>query len=298
MIDQVYRNNTIPFSGNSDLKRINSYLLLKSETENQKTAIVRVSGKNTITKVSKKSFPLSGISPKDSRQSIFTDMLTNNLPVVAAIGPAGTGKTTIAIAHAISQHLSEKKKVYLSKPTSLVGNEDNAFGPVPGGIEEKYAPYISSFTIVLKKILGNKSEEYLKLMISKKDIEYIPVEFTRGCTYENCTFILDEAQNLTWHELKSVVSRMGEGAQLIILGDPQQIDTTFRLQDGGLYTMLTSRFFLESPVTGCIYLTKQYRGPIAELVARIDEELSNRLIPKQHHSESMIGNTNPYIASG
>jgi predicted ribonuclease YlaK len=274
LIEQLYRDGTVNTGDRPNFKHINSSLILKSEINPQKTALVRVLNKNTIKNISiKNTFSMSGISPKDSRQSVFCEMLVNNTPISVAIGPAGTGKTTLAVAHALNSHLREKKKIYLCKSTALVSEENNAFGPVPGGIEEKYAPYISSFSIVLKKIMGEKSEDYLDLMFRRRRVQYIPVEFTRGCTYEHCTFILDEAQNLTWHELKSVVSRMGEGAQLIVLGDPQQIDKSFMLHESGLYTMLNSASFQESPSAGCIYLTKQYRGPIAQLISDIDEEI-------------------------
>jgi phosphate starvation-inducible PhoH-like protein len=193
--------------------------------------------------------------------------------LIAALGAAGTGKTSVAIAKALQSYFVEKKKIYLSKPTVMVqSHENNVFGPVPGDINEKYAPYLGSFEIVLNKVLGENSKHYLEMMFKNKQAEFIPVEFTRGCTFENCTFILDEVQNLSWHELKTVLSRIGENSTIILCGDPDQIDTGLTYEQTGLYKLISSNTFLKSDFTSQIVLTKQYRGKIPDLIYNIDKE--------------------------
>lgn len=219
---------------------------------------------------------INGFSPKDLRQTVYCNLLQEEtVSVIAALGAAGTGKTTLALAKAISDYFESRKKIYLCKPTHLVSSHENhVFGPVPGDMQEKYAPYIGSFEIILNKILGEHGKDYLQTMLEKKIIEFMPVEFTRGCTFEKCTFILDEVQNLTWHELKTVLSRIGDDSKIILCGDPNQIDAGFKYKDSGLSTLLESEPFNQSQFTAKITLTKQYRGRIPDLIYNIDKELN------------------------
>lgn len=211
------------------------------------------------------------IAPKDSRQSAFMHSLENDQTLLnICIGRAGTGKTTLAVAYALEQFQKTKKTIYFSKAAVMVG-KGRAFGPVPGDINQKYGPYLDSFKIVLKKVLGNKTDHYINAMIECKNFVYQPIEFVRGNTYENCTFILDEVQNLSWHELKTLISRMGENTKLILLGDPFQKDIKFTNDKNGLQVLMESNLFKESEITNIIELTKQYRSPLADLIYNIDQ---------------------------
>lgn len=246
---------------------INNYYLFMNQTN--KILVVKESAetfkavrfKNKITK----------IQPKDSKQNSLVHCLSEtNTLLTVVLGGAGTGKTFISTAYALYEYDLNDKKIVFTKAAMPVGR-GRAFGPVPGDVQEKYAPYLDSFKIVLKKLLGESSSAYIDFLIKKKDISYQPVEFVRGNTYENCTFILDECQNLTWHELKTVISRMGEGARLILLGDIDQSDLKPGEQPG-LVKLLSSNFFKNSEHTAQIQLVKQYRGPLATLVHEIDKE--------------------------
>ena len=210
------------------------------------------------------------ISPKDSRQSAFMHSLENkNILLNVCLGQAGTGKTTLAASYALNEFNNENKKIFFSKSAVTVG-KGRAFGPVPGDVNQKYAPYLDSFKIVLKKILGERSGSYVNAMFECNNFNYQPIEFVRGNTYENCTFILDEVQNLTWHELKTVISRMGENTKLILIGDPFQMDIPFKNERNGLRTLIESQEFKESNFTSLIQLEKQYRSPLANLIYKID----------------------------
>jgi len=217
---------------------------------------------------------LSGFLPKDLNQVFYFNLLDKEqFLLTVCLGAAGTGKTSIAIAKSLQDYFDKKRKVYLCKPTIMVqSHENNVFGPVPGDINEKYAPYIGSFEIVLNKVLGQNSKHYLDMMFKNKHVEFMPVEFTRGCTFENCTFILDEVQNLSWHELKTVLSRVGENSSIILCGDPDQIDAKFKYQESGLYKLINSNSFKKSDFTSSVLLTKQYRGKVPDLIYHIDKE--------------------------
>jgi len=254
---------------------INTYMILRSSINPQKTALARLQDRNTIVLVNTKhGHKLCSVKPKDAKQTTLIDSFVNeDILISCAIGPAGTGKTYLAMAYAMDKYLSENKCVYMTKPTTLIGR-GKAFGPVPGDIKEKYSPHIASYKIVLKKLLGETSANYIDLLEEKKAIEYVPLEYVRGCTFENCTFILDEVQNLNWHELKSLASRMGENTKLILLGDPEQIDTRQNVADSGIASMLYSKSYQDSKLTSCIYLEQQYRGPIPQIITSIDRELN------------------------
>ena len=244
------------------------------DSDNNKAVTINIDN-NLILMDSFKNKTINGFSPKDLLQTIYFNLLEQeSMIVVAALGPAGTGKTTVALTKAIADYFSDRKKIYLCKPTHLVKTHENqVFGPVPGDMQEKYTPYLGSFEIILNKMLGSDGGDYLKSMIEKKHIEFMPVEFTRGCTFENCTFILDEAQNLSWHELKTVLSRIGEKSKIILCGDPNQIDANFKYIHSGLYTLLNSPSFKSSTFTSKVELKKQYRGRIPDLIYNIDKEL-------------------------
>lgn len=252
----------------------NQYLHLRSYTNPKHTAIVRkVDGlKFKRAKVpDNKTF-----APKDLRQTVFVDSLSaDQILVSVAVGPAGTGKTTLAMAYAIQQYTEFNKPIYLSKPTAMIG-KGKAFGAVPGSIEEKMEPYIGSYQTILNKMLGGKSKNYLQTMIDNKHLNYAPMEFLRGQNFENCTFILDESQNTSWHEINSLITRMGEGCKLILLGDLSQIDLPIRTEDTGLWQLINSHRFHASRLTSYVELSTQYRSELCTLMSEIDQDIRNR----------------------
>lgn len=272
-IDLIYNKKEI----NIDLNLQPGQAAIIKAHENPKVSIVILKLKNGYKILNAKN-DLGSFSPKDSKQLVYHNVLRESFDLVVAMGPAGTGKTTLAISKAIDAYFKEKKSIYLTKPTHMVqSSHGQAFGPVPGDIDEKYAPYINSFEIVLKKILGDTASHYLQMMKEKNHLNFMPVEFTRGCTFDNCTFIIDEVQNLTWHELKTVLSRIGENAQIIMCGDPYQIDAQFTHEQSGIHHLLMSQSFARSDFTSYISLTKQYRGKIPSLVYEIDKEKDDLL---------------------
>jgi predicted ribonuclease YlaK len=269
-IDDFYSTKEAP-----NLYEFNSGTLILIKDPDSNASATGISYKNKIILCNTfKDKTLNGFSPKDLNQTFYFNLLSDeNYLLIAALGAAGTGKTSIAIAKALHNYFNDGQKIYLCKPTVMVqSHENNVFGPVPGDINEKYAPYLGSFEIVLNKVLGDNAKHYLEMMFKKKHIEFMPVEFTRGCTFEDCTFILDEVQNLSWHELKTVLSRIGENSNIILCGDPDQIDAQFSYQDSGLYKLLNSNSFKKSNFTASVLFTKQYRGKIPDLIYHIDKE--------------------------
>ena len=268
VVDDIYKYRTIVYPLDIEVPT-NSFVIFQSEINAKHSAFVRHIGRGSFV-LSGGTYKISGLTARDAHQSAFVDCLLNEQILLnTALGAAGTGKTTMALAYAFDRYMSDKKKIYLCKPTVQVG-ASKAFGAVPGTVSEKYAPYLSSFEIVLKKLLTNKADAYLKQMIDNKDLEFIPLELARGCTYENCTFILDEAQNTTWHELNTLISRIGENSKMVILGDLNQIDIKLAPQKTGLGLLISSTPYSRSPISSVVELKTQYRSPICQLATEIN----------------------------
>jgi predicted ribonuclease YlaK len=254
----------------------NQYVLLRGFTENKKSALTRINEAELVKICNTNDIPLCGLSPRDAKQSCLIDSLDNsNILLTVGVGPAGTGKTTLAVAYGLEQCFKKSKKLYMCKSTALVG-KGKTFGAVPGDVSDKFAPHVASYKVILDKLLGKKAKSYLKMMEEKGDIKFIPVEYARGMTFEDCTFIIDEVQNLDWHELKTICSRMSHTANVILLGDLEQVDTKGSAEQSGIYKLLNSQNFAKSPITSMITLDQQYRGPIPTLMSDIDKELKKK----------------------
>lgn len=276
LIDELHREGKISSETVLAGLTINQYCLLRGMFDNKKTALCRLTSDNFIKKIKDtKNIDMLGISPKDSKQACLVDSLQNKeILLTCAIGPAGTGKSTIAVAYGLSLALNKKKKLYMSKSTALVGR-GKTFGAIPGDVHQKYAPHVASYQMIIKKLLGDKSDSYVKLLQEKGQIEYLPIEYARGSTFEDCTFIIDEVQNLSWHELKTICSRMSDTANLILLGDLEQIDLNADPEEVGIYKLLCSKTYKASSITAQIHLDQQYRGPIPTLMSDVDKELKS-----------------------
>ena len=274
-IDNIYGDGEIFLQEYAD-NAINSYFFLQSTVNPKHAAIARHYGSGVFRLLKTPKTGLTNVKPRDIQQAAFLDSLLDpSILVSVGVGSAGTGKTTLALAYAMHMYMTQNKVIQLTKPTTFIG-DGNAFGPVPGDISEKYDPYLDSYYIVLKKILGDQALSYLHQMKTKDQLRFTPIALARGCTYENATFIIDEAQNLTWHELHSIISRIGEGSKCIILGDFTQIDTDQSTQETGFFQLINSAAFAHSEITGAIQLVSQYRSPITQLIAEVNDEIKSK----------------------
>jgi phosphate starvation-inducible PhoH-like protein len=158
-------------------------------------------------------------SPKTEGQQGLVNMIAES-DVTFGIGPAGTGKTHVAIAKAVEAWKNgEVQKIFLSRPAISNGKDP---GALPGGINEKLAPYMRPLYDELEKVLGSRQQ--IDQMIETGALEIAPVEFMRGRTFEGAYVILDEAQNCTQEQMRMALTRLGEGSKMIVTGDPRQID--------------------------------------------------------------------------
>jgi predicted ribonuclease YlaK len=269
LIDELHREGTINREATIDPTADDGgfYLL----TAGKKSALGVAIG-DSIQRVVEKGMDWQGIKPRDKAQLCMFHSLSN-FDLTVVLGAAGTGKTTVATAYALHQFFRHEKKIVLSKPSCFVGGRSNAIAAVPGDAREKIAPYVESFMGALRSILGDHAEHHLYEMEEKGNLMFQPLELIRGLNFDNHIVIIDEAQNTTAHELLSLISRVGQHSQCIVMGDPSQIDMDITWQESGLRKLLQSDSFYDDPICQAIKLKAQYRGPLAELAQDVLDEL-------------------------
>ena len=229
----------------------NHYYILKS---GKKSALAFFNSANgMIEHVEKK--PAYGIKPRNAEQAFAIHaVLKPEIKLVTMQGVAGTGKTLIALAASMEQK-REYKQIYLARPIVPLSNKD--IGYLPGDIKSKLNPYMEPLWDNLKFIQNQYSEsdkEYSKIteMVTNEKLVITPLAYIRGRSLSNICFIVDEAQNLTPHEVKTIITRAGENTKIIFTGDIYQIDTPYldsqsnglsylidRIKDHELYAHIT-----------------------------------------------------------
>jgi PhoH-like ATPase len=212
-----------------------------------------------------------GIKPRNAEQTFSIDVLTDpEIKLIALTGKAGTGKTLLALAAALEQH-RQFEQILLARPIVALSNRDLGF--LPGDAMEKINPYMQPLYDnlgVIKHVFNARSPEYQKIEeLQKEDrLEITPLAYIRGRSLSNVFFIIDEAQNLTPHEIKTIITRAGEGTKMIFTGDLQQIDSPYLdIKSNGL-AYLTERMKGQD-IFAHINLLKGERSFLAELASNL-----------------------------
>lgn len=169
-----------------------------------------------------------GIKPRNKEQHFLIDALMDpSIEVITAIGKAGSGKTICAIAAGLEQTIDEMQQKYsriiVSRPVQPLGKD---IGFLPGTMEEKMSPWLMPIQDNLQTLMGN-DKVTLDIYMQKGTIEIEALTYIRGRSIANAFIIIDEAQNLTTHELKTIITRVGEGTKIVLTGDVEQIDNVY-----------------------------------------------------------------------
>ena len=245
----------------------NKYLVLRNASHSVLAALDQQ--KENMRKVDKNN--VYGIKPGNAEQTFAIDALTNpNIPLVTITGKAGTGKTLLALASSL--HIKKQyRQIYIARPVVPLSNKD--IGYLPGDVESKLAPYMQPLWDNLKVIQDQfleteKQHQQITQMVKEQKLVIEPLSYIRGRSLQRIFFIVDEAQNLTPHEVKTIITRVGEGAKIVFTGDVYQIDHPYLDSQSNGLTYLIEHFKGQN-LYAHINLIKGERSHLAELASNL-----------------------------
>lgn len=264
VIDELHKLHTIPYQRVfPSAPRANHYIILRNE-KNSILAYYNPESEH-IEKVEKKL--AFGIKPKNAEQAFAMHALLNPaVKLVTIQGVAGTGKTLLALACALAQK-NEFVQIYLARPIVPLNNKD--IGYLPGDAKQKVQPYMEPLWDNLKLIQNqfkenSKDFQRIKEMVENEKLLVTPLAFIRGRSFSNIIFIVDESQNLTPLEVKTIISRAGEGTKIVFTGDINQIDTPYLDTESNGLSFLIDRM-KGQPLYAHVALEKGERSALANL---------------------------------
>lgn len=276
MIDEFYDGEPVWLYEEDALEQSiilfpNQYVMLVSVENEKKTAIGRFVNWNApIKPIVKRDDTFSwGVSPRNKEQKCGMDLLMDdNIPFVSMIGRAGSGKTLMAMAAGLEQVLGLENgrynRIIVSRPVQPLGKD---IGFLPGTMEEKMAPWMKPIFDNMQFIMGS-DRTMLDLYLEKGVIEIDAITYIRGRSISNAYVIIDEAQNLTAHEVKTILTRVGENTKIVLTGDIEQIDNVYTNETSNGLTYAIEKF-KESTLSGHITFKKGERSKLATEASKL-----------------------------
>ncbi len=253
----------------------NECLVLRNSERPTQTVLARVGADRTsIRMVKRVKDGIWGIQPRNKEQYFALDLLLDDdIKLVTLVGKAGTGKTLVAIACGLHKSADERTyhRLLVSRPIFPLGKD---IGFLPGDIEDKLNPWMKPVYDNVEFILDSRIEgrsgknRGYEELISQGLLEIEPLTYIRGRSIPHQYLIVDEAQNLTPHEIKTIITRAGEGTKIVLTGDPYQIDNPYvdSTSNGLVYVV---QKFRDQPIAGHVSLNKGERSDLAELAAEL-----------------------------
>jgi PhoH-like ATPase len=272
LIDKFYEEEKISLEELEQLDDSlypNEFVQLTADDRNKNTALARFDGENLVPLRYNKSQPAKIRARNREQQMAFELLLDDEIQLVTISGKAGTGKTLLAIAAGLAKVVDEKSfsKLLVARPIQPMGKE---LGFLPGDVEDKMAPWMKPIFDNLDFIVHrNKDVTYAYQKLLDKDlIQVEALTYIRGRSVPDQFIIIDEAQNLSLHEVKTIVTRAGEGSKLIFTGDPFQIDNPYlNFHKNGLNYL--AHKFHDQKIAGHIMLKEGERSELAEIASNI-----------------------------
>ncbi|MHB1844477.1 MAG: PhoH family protein [Deltaproteobacteria bacterium] len=272
-VDAFYQTGELAHDGHDFAP--NEFVLLKDRDSPQHTAMgkFRADRGRVVPLIRVQKEGIWGIRPRNKEQTFALDLLLNDdIKLVTMVGKAGTGKTLMAIAAGLHKTMEESvyQKLLVSRPIFPLGRD---IGYLPGGVEEKLNPWMQpifdnvEFLMNLSRADKKAGRSYHELFdLGVLAIE--PLTYIRGRSIPNQYIIVDEAQNLTPHEVKTIITRVGDGTKIVFTGDPYQIDNPYvDSTNNGLIHVVNK--FKSEKLAGHISLSKGERSALAELAANL-----------------------------
>ena len=269
-IDEFYAQKELALKGEY---YPNEFLILKSDDGSKKSAVGRVSLDGKLLKPLSAQEPVAwGIKPLNKEQRFAMELLLDDrIDLVTLVGSAGTGKTLITLATGLKRTFDDEnyRRLLVCRPIVPVGRD---LGFLPGTMEEKLDAWMGAIYDNLSFLAGKKNpeegEEEVRYLTNSGKLEIASVSHIRGRTLPKQYMIVDDAQNLTPHEIKTILSRAGEGTKVVVTGDPYQIDTPYLDTESNGLTYLVERFKGQKNY-GHITFTKTERSTLADLAGKL-----------------------------
>ena len=270
VIEDFYNGKEVLLENQKQTLYPNHYLVLKSSSDDQKSAICRFKDYETPLRKVYSYQDIWGLSANNKEQKYAMDLLFDkDIHILSLTGQAGTGKTLIAAACGLEQVLNSTRsqggydKLIITRPVQPMGRD---IGFLPGTLEEKMMPWIAPLRDNLEYLFGDKTA--LDMHMDQGVVEIEAMTYIRGRSISNAFMIVDEAQNLTAHELKTIITRVGHGTKLVLTGDIQQIDNSYvDAVSNGLAHAVEK--FKKYHISGHVTLYKGERSKLATLAAEI-----------------------------
>ncbi|WP_028561634.1 PhoH family protein [Paenibacillus pinihumi] len=246
----------------------NEFVILRDEMGTSKSALLRVSQDGVkLEPLFLSNDPVWGITARNAQQRMALELLlSDDVPLVTLTGKAGTGKTLLALAAGLMKVEDEHKykKLLIARPVVPMGKD---IGYLPGEKEEKLRPWMQPIYDNLEYLFDTKKAGDIdKILMGLGSIQVEALTYIRGRSIPGQFIIIDEAQNLTRHEVKTIVSRVGEGSKIVLMGDPEQIDHPYLDAVSNGLTYIVESFKAQG-LSGHMTLEKGERSKLAQLAA-------------------------------
>ena len=279
IIDRLFSEKQVKIDLHDPLT--NEFILLKDEQDPNHTAIARIRADGMIAPVRSRRGPVFGVMPRNLQQTMALDLLLDDsVKLVSLIGAAGTGKTLLALAAGLAKTLNEEvyQKLLCARPIMPLGRD---IGYLPGDKDQKLTAWMQPIFDNIAYLLSNRLtqdgnthtqhaslssvEQRITQLMDSGQIVLEPLTYIRGRSIPHQFMIVDEAQNLTPHEVKTIASRVGEGTKLVLTGDATQIDNPYLDSSSNGLSYLVERLKGKS-IVGHVTLGKSERSELASLV--------------------------------
>jgi PhoH-like ATPase len=283
VIDALFADKHYPLEVPDEPLIANEFVLLKDQAAENHTALARYKpDAGGIVPLRPRRGPVFGLMPRNLQQTMALDLLLDdNVKLVSLIGSAGTGKTLLAMAAGMSKVLNDQvyHKLLVARPIMPLGRD---IGYLPGDKDQKLTAWMQPIFDNMSYLLSNRLtsndgdahhkhaalatvEQRMQQLVDSGQVVLEPLTYIRGRSIPNQFMIVDEAQNLTPHEVKTIASRVGDGTKLVLTGDATQIDNPYLDASSNGLSFLVERL-KGKPIVGHITLAKSERSELASLV--------------------------------
>lgn len=259
-IDSLYEDESLAVE-NSYPENI--FLVCQGESQGKSALCIYQSGRISLVKASAGN--QTDVKPRNKEQRFALSALNNpRIPLVSLTGLAGSGKTFLTLMSGLDAVLSGKyERIVVTRSIQTVGKD---IGYLPGSMDEKMEPWLAPIMDNIRHHF--KDRTYFEMMLEKGTIEIAPLSHIRGRTFSDSFIIVDEAQNTTIHELKTIITRIGENSKIVLMGDTDQIDTPYIDKRSNGLTIVIERM-KETKLSAHIDLPRGERSELATFASQV-----------------------------